>query len=171
MLTKIRAAFEGATVAEKNIALRLAHDEIERLLVARDLPASKMRDNANAANAIAERIRSAIHLESAAIAPQTSALIEAARMGADEIERLRAIAPSYRSALLRAEREARVREVAEVRALKDAWIDQLEAENRRLRTALEQAASIAFNGVEEEGYPGSIDRRPVTLRNAIMALV
>jgi hypothetical protein len=35
---------------------------------------------------------------------------------------------------------------------------------------LEQAASIAFHGVEEEGYPGSIDRRPVTLRNAIMAL-
>jgi hypothetical protein len=31
MLTKIRAAFEGATVTEKNIALRLAHDEIERL--------------------------------------------------------------------------------------------------------------------------------------------
>jgi hypothetical protein len=34
MLTKIRAAFEGATVADKNIALRLAHDEIERLRAA-----------------------------------------------------------------------------------------------------------------------------------------
>jgi hypothetical protein len=44
------------------------------------------------------------------------------------------------------------------------------AENERLRAAVEQAASIAFNGVEEEGYPGSIDRRPETLRNAILAL-
>ena len=44
--------------------------------------------------------------------------------------------------------------------------DELE----RLRAALEEAASIAFNGVEEEGYPGSIDRRPETLRNAILKL-
>jgi hypothetical protein len=39
---------------------------------------------------IVERLRTAIHLESAAIAPQTSAMIEAAREAADEIERLRA---------------------------------------------------------------------------------
>jgi hypothetical protein len=44
------------------------------------------------------------------------------------------------------------------------------AENERLRAALERAASIAFNGVEEEGYPGSVDRRPETLRDAILAL-
>jgi hypothetical protein len=44
---------------------------------------------------IVERIRSAIHLESAAIAPQTSALIEAARAGIAEIERYRSIATKY----------------------------------------------------------------------------
>jgi hypothetical protein len=68
-----------------------------------------------------------------------------------EIERLQAAldGPSYRAAVLK----------------------ELEAENERLRAAFEQAASIAFNGVEEEGYPGSIDRRPETLRNAILALV
>jgi hypothetical protein len=44
---------------------------------------------------IVERIRSAIHLESAAIAPQTSALIEAARAGVAEIERYRSIATEY----------------------------------------------------------------------------
>jgi hypothetical protein len=44
---------------------------------------------------IVERIRSAIHLESAAIAPQTSALIEAARAGVAEIERYRSIATKY----------------------------------------------------------------------------
>jgi hypothetical protein len=36
--------------------------------------------------------------------------------------------------------------------------------------ALERAAAIAFNGVEEEGYSGSIDRRPKVLRDAIRAL-
>jgi uncharacterized membrane protein len=69
-----------------------------------------------------------------------------------EIERLQAALngpPSYRAAVLK----------------------ELEAENERLRAAFEQAASIAFNGVEEEGYPGSIDRRPETLKNAILALV
>lgn len=35
------------------------------------------------------RLRAAIHLESAAIAPHTSALIEAAKEAANEIERLR----------------------------------------------------------------------------------
>jgi hypothetical protein len=44
---------------------------------------------------IVERIRSAIHLESAAIAPQTSALIEAAKAGVAEIERYRSIATKY----------------------------------------------------------------------------
>jgi hypothetical protein len=44
------------------------------------------------------------------------------------------------------------------------------ASDERLRAALERAASIAFRGVEEEGYPGSVDRRPETLRDAILAL-
>jgi hypothetical protein len=49
--------------------------------------------------------------------------------------------------------------------------ERLQDENERLRAAFEQAASIVFNGVEEEDYPGSIDRRPETLKNAILALV
>jgi hypothetical protein len=50
-------------------------------------------------------------------------------------------------------------------------VKRLQDENERLRAAFEQAASIVFNGVEEEDYPGSIDRRPETLKNAILALV
>ena len=38
---------------------------------------------------ITTRVRQAIHNESAALAPQTSALIEAARAAVEEIERLR----------------------------------------------------------------------------------
>jgi hypothetical protein len=113
-----------------------------------------MREPYRPGDDLVGHLRSAIHEESAAIAPQTSALIELARIAADEIERLRAkrlrtAAPSYRAAVLK----------------------ELEAENERLRTAMEQAASIVFNGVEEEGYPGLIDRRPETLRSAILALV
>jgi hypothetical protein len=42
-----------------------------------------------------------------------------------------------------AEREARIREVAELREQKDAWINRLEAENERLRAALEPFAREA----------------------------
>jgi hypothetical protein len=86
LLSELRAAFEGATVAEKNIALRRAYDEIEWLQETLD----------------EERERNYT-------APQ-------------------------------------------------------------VRDLLERAASIAFNGVEEEGHPGSLDRRPETLRKAIISL-
>jgi hypothetical protein len=45
---------------------------------------------------------------------------------------------------LTAEREARIREVAELRAQKDAWIAGLETENDRLRRALGTIASQTF---------------------------
>lgn len=55
------------------------------------------------------QVREAIHLESAAISPQTSALIEAARLAADEVERLRAallyVLPALRGNDLPAEQE------------------------------------------------------------------
>ncbi len=43
---------------------------------------------------IVNRLRTAVHLESAAIAPQTSALIELAREAASEIERLQSLCES-----------------------------------------------------------------------------
>jgi hypothetical protein len=45
---------------------------------------------------------------------------------------------------LTAEREARIREVAELREQKDAWINRLEAESERMRVALERIASQIF---------------------------
>jgi DnaJ-class molecular chaperone len=45
---------------------------------------------------------------------------------------------------LTAERGARIREVAELREQKDAWINRLEAENERLRVVLERIASQTF---------------------------
>jgi DnaJ-class molecular chaperone len=45
---------------------------------------------------------------------------------------------------LTAEREARIREVAELREQKDAWINRLEAESERMRVALERIASQTF---------------------------
>jgi hypothetical protein len=45
---------------------------------------------------------------------------------------------------LTAEREARIREVAELRVQKDAWIARLEAENERLRGVLERIANQTF---------------------------
>jgi hypothetical protein len=74
------------------------NDEIERLrAVLKRIATSNVNDMNTLHNSqikagpvdIVERIRSAIHLESAAIAPQTSALIEAARAGVAEIERYR----------------------------------------------------------------------------------
>jgi IS5 family transposase len=44
-------------------------------------------------------LRSAIHEESAAIAPQTSTLIEVARMAADEIEQLQAMLADAEAAM------------------------------------------------------------------------
>jgi hypothetical protein len=81
------------------------NDEIERLrAVLKRIATSNVNDMNTLHNSqikagpvdIVERIRSAIHLESAAIAPQTSALIEAARAGVAEktIERLRGAMPS-----------------------------------------------------------------------------
>jgi flagellin-like hook-associated protein FlgL len=80
------------------------NDEIERLrAVLKRIATSNVNDMNTLHNSqikagpvdIVERIRSAIHLESAAIAPQTSALIEAARAGVAEIERYRSIATEY----------------------------------------------------------------------------
>jgi hypothetical protein len=45
---------------------------------------------------------------------------------------------------LTAEREARIREVAELREQKDAWINRLEAENERLRVVLKRIANQTF---------------------------
>jgi hypothetical protein len=45
---------------------------------------------------------------------------------------------------LTAEREARIREVAELRVQKDAWIARLEAENERLRVVLKRIANQTF---------------------------
>jgi hypothetical protein len=165
-----------------------------------------MRDPYRPGGDLVGHLRSAIHEESAAIAPQTSAIIEFARMAADEIERLREEVEALRliypegtadkitflefdNKQLRAAFEGatvaeknialrlahdeieRLQAALEAPSYRAAVLKELEAENDRLSAAFEQAASIAFDGVEEEGYPGSIDRRPETLRNAILALV